>query len=82
MTLYAFKLLVQDAQADLTWQDGVLLGFRQTSDQHMMLYRLEDFYVEFVYDSHQNEITEIRSFINDTLLEPYLAQIDLTGLLY
>jgi hypothetical protein len=80
MTLYQFKLLNRDEQAQTTWDYGVLLGFREEPPEHMILYRIDDFYVEIHYDSDRNEISRIKSFISDKPLKPYLDKIDLTSL--
>ena len=80
MTLYQFKLLSIDEQAQTTWDNGVLLGFREESPEHMILYRIDGFYVEIQYHSERNEISRIKSFISDKPLKPYLDKIDLTGL--
>jgi hypothetical protein len=81
MTLYEFKLLDINDQAQKTWDMGVLLGYREDGQHHMVLYRVEDFYVEIIYDSEKNEIAGIKSFISEEPLQPYLDKIDLGSLL-
>jgi len=46
----------------------------------MILYRIDNFYVEILYHSERNEITRIKSFISDKPLDHYLEKIDLTNL--
>ena len=81
MTLYEFKQMKTDEQAQTTWDCGVMVGDRVQGDRHMILYRMEAFYVEIQYDSKQNEIAAIVSFTSDEPLQPYLDKIDLSSLL-
>jgi hypothetical protein len=80
MTLYEFKLLSVNEQAEATWEAGVQIGFREAPPLHMVLYRVHDFYVEIQYHTAQNEIAGIHSFLSEDHLQPYLNQIDLSGL--
>ena len=81
MTLYEFKSFDINKQADITWENGVLLGFREEDNHHMILYRIENFYVEIQYHTNQNEILQIKSFISEGPLNPYLDNIDISDLL-
>lgn len=81
MTLYEFKLLGLNDQAQSTWDNGVLIAFREEAGLHMILYSIENFYVEIQYHTNENEIIAIKSFISDEPLTPYLDKIDLNGLL-
>ena len=81
MTLYEFKQLNTDDQAQTTWDCGVMVGDRVEGDRHMILYRMENFYVEIQYDSTKNDIAAIISFTSDGPLQPYLDKIDLSSLL-
>jgi hypothetical protein len=81
MTLYEFKLLSLNVQAQTTWDHGVLLGFRQQEERHMILYQLDNFYIEIQYHTEQNEIIHIVSFSADKPLQPYLDKIDISSLL-
>ena len=60
---------------------GIVLGSRRAKDRQMTLYAIADFYVEVSYVPGTNTVTMMRSFATDTLLQPYLEQIDITGLL-
>jgi hypothetical protein len=81
MNLYQFKALKLDEQAQCTWDHGILIGFREEGHLHMVLYRIENFYVEIQYHTSENEITFIKSFVSDEPLQPYLEKIDLQKLL-
>jgi hypothetical protein len=80
MTLYEFKLLSLSEQAQTTWDDGVLLGFRQQEERHMILYQINNFYIEIQYHTEQNEIIDIVSFISAKPLKAYLDKIDISSL--
>jgi hypothetical protein len=80
MTLNEFKLLDLNEQAQATWDHGILMGFREDPEYHMVLYRIDDFYIELHYHTSQNEITAIESFISEERLTPYLDKIDITEL--
>jgi hypothetical protein len=81
MTLYEFRQLSIDDQSQATGDNGVLLGFRQQEQRHMILYQLGNFYVEIQYHTEQNEIIDIVSFISDKPLKAYLDKIDISSLL-
>ena len=81
MTLYEFKHLNINAQAQTTWDSGVFIAFREEGDEQLILYRIENFYVEVRYHSNQNQIRGIKSFISDAPLQPYLDTIDISELI-
>ena len=78
MTLYEFNALDRMEQAESIW-DGVFLGDRKDSEHRILLYQIDDFYVEVFYHIQYNTIRRFRSFSSTDQLDPYLNQIDLTG---
>jgi hypothetical protein len=82
MTLHEFKLLDLNEQAQATWDLGTLMGCREDGEHHMVLYRVDDFFIEIHYHTEQNEITAIESFISEERLNPYLDKIDITELFH
>jgi hypothetical protein len=78
MTLYEFNALDEMEQAESIW-DGVFLGDRKDSEHRILLYQIDDFYVEVFYHIEYNTIRRFRSFSSTNQLDPYLNQIDLTG---
>jgi hypothetical protein len=78
MTLYDFKLLTFSLQAHTTWEHGIYLGFREEGEEHLVLYRIDNFFIEIIYNRRKSEITAIKSFVSDGPLEPYLERIDLS----
>ena len=81
MTLDEFRLMNLNDQAETTWNMGVLLGHREEGVHNMILYRINDFFAEIYYDRDMNEITGIKSFVSDELLQPYLDRINIDELL-
>lgn len=81
MTLYEFKLLDPLLKEYVVHYRGIELGSRRAKDRQMTLYALADFYVEVSYIPDTTTVTMMRSFASDTLLQPYLEQIDITSLL-
>jgi hypothetical protein len=77
-----YHSLDQDLQAHLLWKDGVFLELiRNTHKLNIELYTLYNFYVEVYFDAITEEPLFLKPFINSDLLEPYLQQINLEGLL-
>lgn len=81
MTLSDFKLLDPVVQDYIVHDRGIELAVRKAKGRQMTLYHVDAFYVEVSYLPGSNTVTMIRSFRSDTLLQPYLEQIDITGLL-
>lgn len=81
MTLYQFKLLTERDQYQSIWDNGILIADRLEHKHWYSLYSMFDFYLELKYDAGGTKIIDLRSFISDTPLEPYLIQIDITCLL-
>jgi hypothetical protein len=79
MTLIEFIKLSLKERA-LYVRQGMLIAGREHYNQKMLLYRLDNFYVEVTYDCNEQVITQLRPFNNTRLLEPYLEDISLTDL--
>jgi hypothetical protein len=81
MTLYEYKLLDEMEQAEVLWDQGVLLGDRTDEEHKVLLYQIDGFYVEVFYSPKSNAIKRIRSFRSVDQLRSYLARIDIAALL-
>jgi hypothetical protein len=81
MTLYEYHLLTEAEQVDLLYQEGIYLGKRKFSDLSIVLYQLDDFYVEVYYDKYRYLINQVKYFHSTDLLQPYLEQIDVEELI-
>ena len=70
MNLYGFIALSMDEQALTAW-DGEFIATRMENDKKVLLYKVEEFYVEIFYDYTENRIIKLRPFKTKRLLEPY-----------
>ena len=77
MGIYNFHILSTIEQANEVWTNGTYLCSKSNGIKKHNLYSLDNFYVEMLYDSRDNEIKKIKSFRTDKLLKPYLSQIKL-----
>ncbi len=81
MTPYNLGHLDELEQADVIWEQGVLIGERKDAFYNILLFQVDAFYAEIYYHSHFNVIIKIKSFSDTNLLEPYLPHIQLEDLL-
>lgn len=58
-----------------------MIGERAEEFYQVMLYQVDAFYVEVYRHTHFNVITKFRGFTRTELLEPYLQEISLEGIL-
>ena len=77
MTHNEFNALEVDDQAFVTWYEGVYLEQYFDGTFNILLFQIEDFYVEVFYHSTQDEVYGYRSFYSTEYLEPYLNKIDI-----
>jgi hypothetical protein len=77
-----FKTQTLSQQAVLLCREGVYLSERTTGDFFVALYGLFDFYAEVYYHRPTGDLVMITSFREASLLEPYLAKINLQGILH
>jgi hypothetical protein len=80
MTLQHFRTLSQDKQFRKLLLNGVFLTSRDTDENCILLFQLGNFYVEIFFNRECEEIIYSRSFKNTDKLEPYLEQIDISGI--
>ncbi|HJW16398.1 MAG TPA: hypothetical protein VJ499_04730 [Flavisolibacter sp.] len=80
MILRDFKRLKRSLQLELLDTEGIMLvecrGLRVT----MELYSFRNYYVEVFRGQENNKIIMIQAFNDTECLEPYLEQIDISGL--
>ncbi|SHF21229.1 hypothetical protein [Flavisolibacter ginsengisoli] len=80
MILRDFKRLKRSLQLELLETEGIMLvecrGLRVT----MELYAFLDYYVEVFRGQENDKIIMIQAFDDTECLEPYLEQIDISGL--
>ncbi len=81
MTRQQFNTLSKERQQEVVLQLGMFLSERTDGSFEIMLYQLENFYVEVYLISLYNKVALFRSFEDTELLQPYLAKIDISALL-
>jgi hypothetical protein len=77
MTLKYFRRLSETKQFHRLINKGVCVAERITEDLELLLFQLDRFYVEVVFDKNTNEAVDARSFEDTDELDPYLEEIDL-----
>jgi len=53
---------------------------RKETNFSILLYQVQSFYVEVFYSGKENKISRLRSFSSINQLEPYLNNIDISGI--
>ena len=81
MTLKHFSLLNKAKQQDIVLRNGMFLTERTDGPFKIMLYQLEDFYVEVFIFNLYDKVALFRAFDSIDELEPYFEQINVSGLL-
>jgi len=75
MTILEFRRLRELNQLKTVKRKGVLLAERKDHKSRYVLYQLDAFYVEFVYNLDDPSLREMDVFGGTALLEPYLDDI-------
>ena len=78
--LYEYNLMSIDEKAQLLWDSGEFLLSNKTNNAATNLYSFSDFFVEVIYSNELNKIIDIKTFKNNTRLEPYLDLINVSKL--
>jgi hypothetical protein len=81
ITLYEFNCLTKKEKIEVLCEFSVCLCERPDAKFRIVLYHLNNFYVEIKYDRRNNRIAEFQIFTSTKLLEPYLEQIDISYVL-
>ena len=81
MTLQEFHSLNLEQQQDAVLKNGIFLAERKDPPLRMMLYQMEDFYVEVFFLSRYNKVAWFNAFDTTEKLEAYLQEIDLSDVL-
>jgi hypothetical protein len=78
MTLKRFRALSRDVQYDVVKQFATFLLARKKLGLSVLLYQLNGFYVEVLFDTRTTSVKMIRSFESTDDLEPYLSMVNIT----
>jgi hypothetical protein len=76
-----FSKLSMEEKAWYLWNGGSFLMAYESDQFRFNLFRINNYYVELIYNLQTNDIEKIRAFFTDTLLTPYLQRIDLSKLM-
>ena len=79
--LYQFNVLIESEKTAIVWNEGHFVGDRKENNFSIMLYQVRSFYVELYYSGQENKISKLRSFSSTEQLEPYLRNINISGLI-
>ncbi len=80
MTIDQFNRLNDDQKSNALWIKASLIDVIRKEDITVLLYQLDNFYIEVYYNYDQNQIEKFRSFASTDQLEPYLNKISLEGM--
>ena len=80
MTYHHFVQLNMEEKTEAV-EEGVFLHSLESSHYTLLLYQVDDFYAEVVYDNNRDEVMLVHSFCSTALLDPYLVTIDISTLL-
>jgi hypothetical protein len=81
MTVPEFKLLTPRQKKITILRTGSFLCERKAGLLRKILYQVDSFYVEIYFMRFGREAIWYRSFDGTSSLQPYLKQIDISGLL-
>lgn len=81
MVLSYFNHLPKKSQQELVLARAMFLTERIDGPFRIMLYQLEDFYVEVHFFNQYNKVAFFSAFESLEALEPYLETIDVSSLL-
>ncbi|HZI00400.1 MAG TPA: hypothetical protein VEX63_04590 [Flavisolibacter sp.] len=81
MTLHEFRLLTDEEQKKIIYDEGIYIGKRKLNGQTVLAYQLEDFYIEIFFTVYRMHISRMSCFRNTNRLEPYLVHMNIEELL-
>lgn len=81
MTLPYFTSLSKQQKQDIVLGSGLFVAERTDGPFRIMLYQLDDFYVEVYFFKRYHKAALLKGFDNMRHLEPYLNTIDISVLL-
>ncbi|MFT3920031.1 hypothetical protein [Cloacibacterium sp.] len=64
ISFYEFTQLSQQEQYYLVFTQGVIIGIKEVDKTKFVLYKLYNFFVEVLYNTLDNKIIGLTSFLN------------------
>jgi hypothetical protein len=80
MLLHQFKYEEKSRKKQMVFENGVYLANRFFQGFQVILFQINSFYVEVFFDVEEEEIGYMRAFSRTDDLQPYLKNIDISGL--
>lgn len=80
MTIADFTTLTLADQLEFLYAEGVYLSKRKTTGRTIVLYQLNQLYVEIFYRRYRNIVSHIECSNSTDILEPYLKNIPIDDL--
>lgn len=80
MTPEQFNNLDEAEQAETVW-DGVQIADRFEEEYHVILYQIDNLYVEVYYHQEHNFIRRLNAFTKLELLDIYIEKLNLEELI-
>jgi hypothetical protein len=78
--LTAFDQLMLADKLDLLHKDGVYVGKRTEDNRTVLLYQVNNFYVEVYYKDYRRDVDKLLVSDNVEMVQPYLGQIGVKDL--
>ncbi|MBS1585540.1 MAG: hypothetical protein JSS82_08320 [Bacteroidetes bacterium] len=78
--LEAFKNLTVAEQLNILHKDGVHVGKRMVDYKPVILFQVNNFYVEVHYKEYRKDVNKLLVSDNVEMVHPYLKQIQVKGL--
>ncbi len=63
-SFFEFTHLGEEEQYNLTFKKGDFVGTSEKEDKKFVLYKLNNFFVEIIYDIERNIIISLTAFLN------------------
>lgn len=82
MKLGYFQKLREHQQQRRVLEKGIFVGERRGDNAQVLLFQIDQFYIEVAFQDHSDIVTGVRSFELGEDLNPYLLDIDLSELGY
>jgi hypothetical protein len=80
MTLFEFRMLDENEKQEAIF-NGVQIAERTDDEHWILLYQLDNLYVEVYYHQEKKVIVKYTPFKASQRLSPYLRQIDISAIL-
>ena len=81
MTLYQFNKQTKQNQIVALKKFGAFAASRKVDKDWVLLFQIDAFYIEVIYDSGGSNVEIVRCFKSTNMLKPYLDKINLESLL-